>query len=45
MGLCLSEEMCDSILDIAEAEAWSVMPLSMDGPEGQLEAAVQGLCL
>lgn len=45
MGLCLSEEMCDSILDIAEAEAWSVMPLSMDGPKGQLEAAVQGLCL
>jgi hypothetical protein len=45
MGLCLSEEMCDSILDIAEAEAWSVSPQSMDGPMGQLEAAVQGLCL
>jgi hypothetical protein len=42
MGLRPSEEMCDSILDIAEAEAWSQL---MDGPMGQLEAAVQGLCL
>src|SRR5207248_2054796 len=45
MGLCLSEEMCDSILDIASAEAWSVKPHSMGGPMGQLEAAVHGLCL
>jgi hypothetical protein len=45
MGLCLSEEMRDSILDIAEAEACSVGPPSMDEPMGLLEAAVQGLCL
>jgi hypothetical protein len=45
MGLRLSEEMSDSILDIAEAEVWSIAPPSMDGPMGQLEAAVEALCL
>jgi hypothetical protein len=45
MGLCLSEDMGDSILDIAQAEAWSVSPPSMDGPMGPLDDAVQRLCL
>jgi hypothetical protein len=45
MGLRPSDEMYDSIFDIVEADAWSVGPHSQDGPMGQLEAAVEALCL